>query len=245
VTAGDFCKINTEYAATLLDALSAAKLHDTTLVLVGSAAEYGPLTEAELPAREDGPIRPADFYGASKLAQTFLGLTAARRGQRVIIARPSNLIGPGMSSDLAIGAFVHQLAAISRGHQERSILVGDLSGSRDFIDVKDAADFIVRLAYNPSAAGQVVNICAGHPTSLSSILETLLNQFERRSPGAVAVKRRQIDSTATSSKVHFSCNRLLLELLGSAEYTPLQATLSRTLDAALTTGNSKPDANIQ
>ncbi|HZY58177.1 MAG TPA: NAD-dependent epimerase/dehydratase family protein, partial [Candidatus Binataceae bacterium] len=40
------------------------------VVLIGSAAEYGPVPPEALPVREDYPAMPPSFFGASKLAQT-------------------------------------------------------------------------------------------------------------------------------------------------------------------------------
>lgn len=232
-SAAEFYRVNTLYAAVLLDALDEAGLELTTLVLIGSAAEYGPMQETSLPAREDGRTQPVDFYGASKLAQTCLGVAAARRGRRVVVARPSNIIGPGMARNLALGSFAHQLGEIARGRRPATLEVGDLSGRRDLIDVSDAAEFIVRLAENPAANGKVVNVCTGRSVAMREVLEVLLRVFDYRGHGQVRVEQRNIPSTSASSTVHFSCNQRLAELVGPVEYSPLEKTLGQILEAVL------------
>ena len=232
-TAAEYHQVNALYAATMIDALAQAGLHSSLLVLVGSAAEYGPMPEALLPAKEDGPTFPADFYGASKLAQTHLGLVASRKGQRVLIVRPSNIIGPKMSQHLAVGAFAQQLGKIARGERPPVLDVGDLSARRDLIDVADVAELTVRLAETPAAAGRIVNVSTGRSTALAHVVQMLLDQFERSGHGRVRVQQRDVPPTAASSRIHFSCNQSLQELLGAVEYMPLEASLERILAAEL------------
>lgn len=232
-SAAEYYQVNTLYAATMIDALAQAGLKSSLLVLVGSAAEYGPMPEAFLPAREDGPTRPADFYGASKLAQTHLGLVAAQKGQRVLVVRPSNIIGPKMSQHLAVGAFVQQLGEIARGENQPVLDVGDLTSRRDLIDVADVAEFTVRLAETPAATGRVVNVSTGRSVPMADVVQLLLDQFERSGHAQVRVHQREVPATAASSRVHFSCNRTLRELLGVIEYSPLEASLGRILTAEL------------
>ena len=107
----DFARHNTMAAGALLDAALADKPPGAVL-LVGTAAEYGIVPEAELPVVESFPASPRTPYGASKYAQTQLGLDAARRGLRVIVARPSNIIGPGLPIGSVLGSFARQLREI-------------------------------------------------------------------------------------------------------------------------------------
>lgn len=68
--------------ATALLAAAADVASPATILVVGSAAEYGPVAEADLPVREDAPLRPRSLLGRSKALQTRTALRAARRGVR-------------------------------------------------------------------------------------------------------------------------------------------------------------------
>jgi GDP-4-dehydro-6-deoxy-D-mannose reductase len=136
---------------------------------MGSAAEYGRLSEADLPASEDQICRPVTDYGASKLAQSMLGLARAARGWPVVIARLFNPVGPGMPSHLALGSFAETLAA-----GPKILEVGDLNVWRDFIDVDEAVRLVVELALIPQAVGQVVNICSGRAYLLRALVEQMV-----------------------------------------------------------------------
>lgn len=167
-SASDFFAANVLTAAQLLDALEPLPSRPV-VVLAGSAAEYGYVPQTSLPVSEDHPCAPTSDYGASKLAQTELGLSHARRGWPVIVARLFNPVGPGMPQHLALGSFAKHLAA-----GEARLQVGNLKVSRDFIAVDEASRLIVELARTPQALGQVVNICSGQAYLLGELVEQMV-----------------------------------------------------------------------
>ncbi len=67
-------RINVEGTANVLDACIAAGV--SRVLVVGSAEEYGKVDAADLPLREDSPLRPTTPYGASKVAASFFALQA-------------------------------------------------------------------------------------------------------------------------------------------------------------------------
>ncbi|MBC2774684.1 NAD-dependent epimerase/dehydratase family protein [Rhizobium sp. AQ_MP] len=144
----------------------------TRVVLIGSAAEYGPPGDAEGIVRETDPCRPVSPYGISKLAQTLHGLSAVGTGVDVTIARLFNPIGAGSGTGNALGSFVHQIAAMP---PEGGILrTGALDSVRDFIAVEEAARVIVELAGHQAARGHVFNICTGIGSKLQDLVDLLI-----------------------------------------------------------------------
>ncbi len=83
--AATYYQVNTAYAACLLQALEEAGLANVPVLLVGSSAEYGMVTESELPITENLPAKPYSHYGISKLTQTNLGLAAASQGRPIVL----------------------------------------------------------------------------------------------------------------------------------------------------------------
>lgn len=147
------------------------------ILLAGSAAEYGPVEVAALPVTEDTPCRPVSAYGITKFAQTHHGLAAAA-GQPVVMARLFNVIGGGMPTHLALGAFAAQIRAMP---PEGGILhCGPLARERDFVEAGPTAALLVDLLQNPDAAGKVVNVCSGQPTSLADLAAALVAASGRR-----------------------------------------------------------------
>ena len=216
----DFALHNTAAAAALLDATLAQASMPRSLLLVGTAAEYGLVPEASLPVEESFSASPRSPYGVTKYAQTVLGVEAARKGLRVIVARPSNLIGPGMPHSTALGCFAHQIREIELGRRARRLDVGDLTTSRDFIDVRDVVAFYVALATHPDAAG-VINVSSGVQVTMRQILDRLIAEFAI--PVSVAVDSARLRASEVQK---FSASpKRLRALVGERALVPLVDTL--------------------
>jgi nucleoside-diphosphate-sugar epimerase len=163
------------YAANLastLNLLDAARDlgRPVRFVLVGSAAEYGPVPDEELPVREDRPCSPLDAYGLSKLLATTAGL-AARPPVEVIVGRVFNPIGPGAPPSQVFGRLVRALSCPEG--LPGGLEAGDLDARRDFIDARDVAGALVALARR-GKPGAIYNIGTGESHSVREGLELLL-----------------------------------------------------------------------
>jgi GDP-4-dehydro-6-deoxy-D-mannose reductase len=165
----ELLQVNVVGTLSLLDAVECADV-PAPLVLIGSSGGvYGRSTR--LPLAEDAACVPIDLYSASKLAQEHVGrIVGAGRGLNVVIARLFNLIGPGQDERHACARFARQLVETSRLGESARIDVGDLSPTRDFIDVRDAASAIVLLA-RAGHAGNVYNVASGVETSIATLLD--------------------------------------------------------------------------
>jgi GDP-4-dehydro-6-deoxy-D-mannose reductase len=144
------------------------------LLIVSSAEIYGDCRADELPLREDAPLRPANPYSVSKVAQDMLGLQYFRSHHLPILrARPFNHFGPGQRDGFVAPAFAMQIARIETGQQAAIIRVGELSPQRDFTDVRDIVR-AYRLLMERGEPGEAYNVSAGEPRSIQSLLDTLL-----------------------------------------------------------------------
>lgn len=155
---------------------------DASIVLFGSAAEYGPVPPEDLPVPETYPCRPASFFGASKLAQTQLGqAAAATNSQRITIVRPFNIIGPGLPDHYFAAALAKRLlkkkADLEAGlTTDRTFEVHNPLATRDFIDVRDVASAVsFLLTGHPPTAGEasVFNIATGVETTILDVARHL------------------------------------------------------------------------
>lgn len=178
----------------VFEALRAVPRLRPRVIVLGSAAEYGDLGPE--PIREDARERPVNEYGVAKLAQTRLALVARRAGMRVMVARPFNIIGPGMPSSLAPARFAHEvLAAVAEGRRE--ISTGDLTPIRDYLELDDVVRALWLLGH-VDADHEIVNVCSGQPTAMRDLLDEILRQVGTemtirtagalvRGPGEIAV----------------------------------------------------------
>ncbi len=161
---------NVGLTTSLLLAASRA-LRGCRVVVIGSAAEYRSSSAQQV--NEDMPVGGEGDYGLSKFAQTSAALAMSRElGLDVVIARPFNLLGPGMGDKFVAGKICRQVQDVRQGKQPR-LTIGRTSGVRDFIDVRDASRAILSLLLEPGAEG-VFNVCTGVGTSVEDLLQLFL-----------------------------------------------------------------------
>ncbi|KQV23837.1 MULTISPECIES: NAD(P)-dependent oxidoreductase [unclassified Kitasatospora] len=145
---------NTLAVATVCEAIRRSR-EPARLVHVGSAAEYGPMPSG-VPVPETAEPRPAGPYGVSKLAGTELVLAS---GLDAAVLRVFDVVGPGSPAASLFGRLAEGLRRALE-QEEHQVRMPDLSGYRDFVDVRDVARAIQSAAV--SAATGVINIGSGH-----------------------------------------------------------------------------------
>lgn len=183
------------------------------ILVVGSADEYGLIPDDAVDENsrigEDMPLRPANPYAVSKIAQDYLGLQYhLSHDLHIVRVRPFNHIGPRQGLGFVVPDFCQQIAAIEAGESEPIMRVGNLEARRDITDVRD----VVRgyhLALTRGRAGQVYNIGSGRAHAIHDILDRLLGMSrvaievepdpERMRPSDVPImlcdNRRFVDDT--------------------------------------------------
>jgi GDP-4-dehydro-6-deoxy-D-mannose reductase len=148
------------------------------VLVVSSADVYGNQPAEAYPLRETTAPRPANPYAASKVAAEALASAYARSfGVDAVVTRAFNHIGTGQDERFAVPAFALQLARIAAG-AEPVVQVGNLSATRDILDVRDVCDAYVRILEGAGQAGEIYNVCSGTATSMREILRRLI-EFAR------------------------------------------------------------------
>ena len=135
------------------------------ILSIGSAAEYLPNESGCMAEQDPGPGYSP--YGRVKWGQSRLALSLGQEyGLDVRVARPFNLIGPGLPGSLVASQFCEQFAA----GDSRQIKVGNVESARDFIDIRDAVRAYWQIVTS-GAAGEIYNVASGEPTRIASLLE--------------------------------------------------------------------------
>ena len=143
-----------------------------TTLFVSSAEVYGSVTPDDVPISEALSPRPISPYAASKLAGEVLALQAVRAfGQRIVIARPFNHVGPGQAPTFFVPAMAARMVAAHRTGST-TIPVGNLSSRRDFLDVRDVVR-AYRLLIERGESGEVYNIASGVDRAMSDVADEL------------------------------------------------------------------------
>ncbi|HUZ10000.1 MAG TPA: GDP-mannose 4,6-dehydratase [Acidimicrobiales bacterium] len=146
---------------------------DPVVLVVSSSEVYGSVRPDQLPLGEDTPVAPVTPYAASKAAAEQVALQAWRGyGQRVVVVRPFNHIGPGQAPTFAVSALARRIVQ-ARRDGATTLTVGTLTTRRDFTDVRDVVK-AYRLLVEQARPGHVYNVCSGHDTAISEIVGRLL-----------------------------------------------------------------------
>ena len=166
--------VNADGARFLCEAVRRLGLHPR-IVVIGSAAEYGLVTPAENPVSESRALRPVSVYGVTKAFQTQLAaFYAAHHAIDVVVARPFNLLAPGLGEHLFVGRAERLIAQFQRG-EIASLEFGNLSSTRDYVDGAQALDQLLLIA-DKGVRGEVYHVASGRPIIMRDLLARLLRE---------------------------------------------------------------------
>ncbi|RVD20674.1 NAD-dependent epimerase/dehydratase family protein [Mesorhizobium sp. M4B.F.Ca.ET.017.02.2.1] len=131
-------------------------------------AVYGPPHSSTI--SEDHPTNPISPYGCGKLMVEEMIRTTSTEGRwTYTIIRASNPIGRYQSSEKGQGLVARALdAAISNGVLE---IWGDGTSLRDYVDVRDLCEVIVRSIKVDAARNQIYNVGMGEVYSVREIVD--------------------------------------------------------------------------
>ncbi len=145
---------------------------------VGSSSEYGRTAIKNHFLSEDDPLSPTNPYAVSKMAQGQLCRIYREAYQlNIIHIRPFAIIGPGKKGD-AISDFCRGIVSIEKG-ERKFLSVGNLSHSRDFLDVRDAVRG-VDIISSKETRYPIYNLCSGVEIKLENILEMLISMAKTK-----------------------------------------------------------------
>lgn len=165
---------NTLSAKFIFDSLLSEKLA-TRVLIFGSAAEYGAVTDADNPISETFPCCPISIYGLSKAYQTDMATYYARtQNLDIVIARVFNLAMSGLSQRLFIGRANAMILAYNNG-DIKQLEFGNLNSVRDYIDFENAMKQLLAIAEH-GISGEIYNVGSGSPKKMRSLLQEMLEK---------------------------------------------------------------------
>lgn len=180
--------------------LAAVREHGSArMVHTSSGDTYG--RPHYLPVDEAHPLQPGSPYSATKIGADMLALSYWQAfGTPVTVCRPFNAYGPRQSMRAVIPTILNQ--ALSGAP---TIMLGDLSPTRDFTFVDDTVAGFLAVAASDAALGQVVNIGTGVETSIGELARLcvevtgstaeVVQDPQRMRPSGAQADRLACDST--------------------------------------------------
>ncbi|MGG0545635.1 NAD-dependent epimerase/dehydratase family protein [Priestia megaterium] len=161
ITPSSFLEANLMSTVYLLEALRQESVACKVLI-AGSALQFNPTDLSTL----NHPY---------SLSKTFQSLAAqswvALYDMDIIIAKPSNLIGPGPSNGVC-SIFAKKIVEMENQRSEKVLMVNNLKAQRDFLDVRDAVK-AYEVIFRKGNSGEVYDIASGCSHSLQEIVNEL------------------------------------------------------------------------
>jgi GDP-4-dehydro-6-deoxy-D-mannose reductase len=161
-------------AMNLLDCILIMK-KKVRVLLIGSAAEYGEASKESKYISENHHPNPVSIYGLTKVFQTNLMMYYINNyALDIVMARPFNLYGEGISTKLFVGHVYDQIKEYKEKKIER-VIVGSLDARRDYIHVSDAVkDY--KLIMEKGLSGNIYNVGSGKAIVLLDLLKSILKE---------------------------------------------------------------------
>lgn len=160
----DYMEINMMATLYLLDALRTIGHAACRVLIAGSMLNF-PLSDTP---------KPPHPYSFSK---TFQVLAAhcwhQLYNQPILIAQPSNLVGPGPSNGIC-GLLARYTAEIEKGKKQSPFILSSSAERRDFIDVRDAVAAYERILLH-GRSGEVYQVGSGKLRTLGEAASVLQN----------------------------------------------------------------------
>ncbi|WP_110933844.1 NAD-dependent epimerase/dehydratase family protein [Paenibacillus bouchesdurhonensis] len=120
------------------------------------------------------PVEPTHPYGLSKSIQEAVSLAWGQLfQQKIVLAEPGNLVGPGPSTGIC-SLLAGHIAALERGEPRGPFRLSSTQATRDFLDVRDAVN-AYELLLQQGVPGEVYPVCSGVDKSLGEVCKSFIS----------------------------------------------------------------------
>ncbi|MBL0940819.1 MAG: GDP-mannose 4,6-dehydratase [Gemmatimonadaceae bacterium] len=153
---------------------------DPTVLIVGSAEQYGRHPSHGALLTEDAVQAPRTVYAATKAAQEVLALQCWRADAlRVVVARSFNHSGAGQASRFLLPALVHRAKTLRDAAPGTPMPVGNRTPVRDFLHVADVVAAYISLCQQ-GTPGEAYNVASGTGWSVQQVLDRVMTRVGSR-----------------------------------------------------------------
>lgn len=157
--------------------LDAAHKINTKIIIVGTCMVYD-LTYSNKPISEQDPLKPTSPYAGTKLAAEEIALSYYYSfGLPIVILRPFNTYGPFQKSNMEGG--VVSIFIKRKLENQKLLIYGDGTQTRDFLYVEDCARFIVEASESEKCIGEILNAGSGSNISINDLAKLIIGDKSR------------------------------------------------------------------
>ncbi len=173
---------------------------------------------------ENSLIHPSSVYGITKQNQEQMILTVCPTlGIYPVAFRYQNVYGPGQSLKNPYTGILSIFSTLIKNNQEINIFE-DGNESRDFVFIDDVVDATILGIENDNANNNVFNVGTGHPTSVITVANELIKNYNTKVPVKITgnyrlgdIRHNFADLTKIQNHLGYSPKYTFTE--GLAEFT--------------------------
>jgi UDP-glucose 4-epimerase len=159
---------------------------DICLIAYSSSEVYG--TALKLPMDEEHPMYAHTPYAASKAASDLLVYSYMKTfGIDASIVRPFNNYGPRQNEGSYAGIIPITIKRIL--NSEAPIIFDDGEQTRDFIYVKETADWTVEIYKSGKTRGEFINLASGMQISVNKVINAICKELDYKGEIEYKAKR--------------------------------------------------------
>jgi len=157
--------------------LEGARIFNTKVILIASCMVYD-LAESNKPISETHPVKTTSPYAGSKLAAEQIALSYYYGfGLPVVILRPFNTYGPFQKKNMDGG--VVSIFINNKLNNEKLLIYGDGTQTRDLLYVEDCAIFIIKASECEKCVGEVINAGTGKDISIKDLGKLIIGDITK------------------------------------------------------------------
>ncbi len=200
----------------MVNTLEACRLAGVRRIIFSSSVStYGnssadPMVE-ETPFTAAGLSAPSQLYGSTKLlGEAICAQYAKMYGVQYNALRFSSVYGERQHWRAVNAVFIAETCEkVKKG--ERPVIVGDGSEVHDYIYVTDVAEACLAAMVSESH-GHVMNICTGTDTTLTEVVNTVLDAYGRKDLKPDYQEDRRVVKSSALAKLNFSPKKATKEI---------------------------------
>jgi GDPmannose 4,6-dehydratase len=149
--------------------------NDCRLMFCSTSEVYGNIGSDGRKIQISDIILPANPYGASKASIDLYMQERMKNGKiKGFITRAFSHTGPRRGKNFSISSDAYQIARMTKGYQDKVLLVGNLESVRVVIDVRDTVMAYYLAMINEDCMGKIFNVCGNTPRKMQYFADRLI-----------------------------------------------------------------------
>jgi UDP-glucose 4-epimerase len=183
---------------------------------------YG-ATKEQSPLGETHQLEPTSYYGCAKvMIEALVRTSCLVQGRTYTILRPANPVGTHQLVRNGVGVVAAAIRSLRTGIP--FVVWGDGGVVRDYFDVRDLCEALIRIVTPDAGTNQIYNVSSGVGRSILEVLDQVSGI------AGVTVKTQRYPARSIDVPVNVLSSRKIREHLGWQATTSFDSTIAHMLE---------------